>query len=88
MTREDIQKLTDDYAKTLTSRKQASAPDRTPEFGQAERMEASFNDIKRLTVRHSVADSIKIFVLKRNMEAQKRKEKAKENNNTSSPFWY
>ncbi len=87
MNNSDIQAITDAYAKTLNTRKQpATATD--SDFGQAERTEAAFNDIKRLTVRHSVADSIKTFLLKRNMEAQKKKEKAKENNNTSSPFWY
>jgi hypothetical protein len=89
MTREEIQKLTDDYAKTLKTRNQQPAATATDsDFGQAERTEAAFNDIKRLTVRHSVADSIKTFLLKRNMEAQKKKEKAKQTDNTSMPFWY
>jgi hypothetical protein len=89
MTREEIQQITDAYAKQLKTRKQQPAATATDsDFGQSERTEAAFNDIKRLTVRHSVADSIKSFVLKRNMEAQKKKEKAKENNQTSSPFWY
>ncbi len=88
MNNSDIQAITDAYAKTLNTRKQPAATATDSDFGQAERTEAAFNDIKRLTVRHSVADSIKIFVLKRNMEAQKKKEKEKENNQTSSPFWY
>jgi hypothetical protein len=80
-----VQRLTDEHAKTLTEHK-AKPTDK--DFGQAERMEASFSDLRRLTVRHSVADSIKKFVLKRNMEAQKKKEKAKQTDNTSMPFWY
>jgi hypothetical protein len=89
MTREEIQKLTDDYAKTLKTRNQQPAATATDsDFGQPERTESCFNDLRRLTVRHSVADSIKKFVLKRNMEAQKKKEKAKETDNTSMPFWY
>jgi hypothetical protein len=83
-----IQKITDDYARTLTTRKAKTDETDTNAFGQAERTETAFNDIKRLTVRHSVADSIKRFVLKRNMEAQKKKEKAKQNNMSSSPFWF
>jgi hypothetical protein len=80
--------MTDEHAATLNTRKPSAATATDSDFGQPERMEAAFNDIKRLTVRHSVADSIKIFVLKRNMEAQKKKEKAKQTNNTSMPFWY
>jgi hypothetical protein len=84
----EVQKMTDEHAATLNTRKPSAATATDSDFGQPERMEAAFNDIKRLTVRHSVADSIKIFVLKRNMEAQKKKEKAKQTNNTSMPFWY
>jgi hypothetical protein len=80
--------MTDEHAATLNTRKPSAATATDSDFGQPERMEAAFNDIKRLTVRHSVADSIKIFVLKRNMEAQKKKEKAKQTHNTSMPFWY
>jgi hypothetical protein len=88
MTREMIQKLTDDYAKTLHTRKQPAVTATDSDFGQPERMEASFNDLRRLTITHSIRDNLKSWILKRNNEAQKKKEKSKENNNTSSPFWY
>jgi hypothetical protein len=88
MTREEIQAITDAHAASLKTRNQPAATATDSDFGQAERTEAAFNDIKRLTVRHSVADSIKTFLLKRNMEAQKKKEKAKQTDNTSMPFWY
>ncbi len=58
------------------------------DFNKAAKAESALFDIKRIVARHSVADSIKQFVLKRNMEAQKKKEKAKQNNNVSRPFWY
>ncbi len=87
MTREMIQKLTDDYAKTLKTRKQPAAIPAGESFA-AEKQETAFNDLRRLTVRHSVKDSIKTFLLKRNMEAQKKKEKQKQNSNVSRPFWY
>jgi hypothetical protein len=94
MTREEIQKLTDDYAKTLHTRKQPAATATDSDFGQAERTEAAFNDIKRLTVRHSVQSSIKQFLTSRNESIRKQKEKQKEkekviqNNHVSHPFWY
>ncbi len=79
MTREEIQKLTDDFAKSLKTRnKPAGIP--VGESFAAEKQETAFNDLRRLTVVHSVNDSIKQFLLKRNNEAQKKKEKAKQNN--------
>jgi hypothetical protein len=89
MTREEIQKLTDDYAKTLKTRNQQPAATATDsDFGQPERTESCFNDLRRLTITHSIKDNLKTWILKRNMEAQKKKEKAKENSNVSQPFWY
>ncbi len=87
MVREEIQKITDAYAKTLKTRKQPAAIPAGESFA-AEKQETAFNDLRGLTVRHSVKDSIKQFLLKRNNEAQKKKEKAKQNNMSSSPFWY
>jgi hypothetical protein len=87
MTREEIQAITDAHAASLKTRAKSDESN-TNDFGQPERMEASFSDLRRLTVRHSVADTIKLFVLKRNMQAQKKKEKAKQTANVSQPFWY
>jgi hypothetical protein len=87
MTREMIQKLTDDFAKTLKTRKQPAAIPAGESFA-AEKQETAFNDLRILTVKSSVQNSIKQFVLKRNNEAQKKKEKAKQNNMSSSPFWF
>jgi hypothetical protein len=87
----EAQALTDAYAKQLKTRKTMDgATDFADfaEFNKAAKAETALFDIKRFVARHSVADSIKQFVLKRNMEAQKKKEKAKENNNVSRPFWY
>ncbi len=88
MNNSDIQAITDAYAKTLNTRKQPAATATDSDFGQPERMEASFNDLRRLTITHSIRDNLKSWILKRNNEAQKKKEKVKENNQTSSPFWY
>jgi hypothetical protein len=87
MTREMIQKLTDDFAKTLKTRKQPAAIPAGESFA-AEKQETAFNDLRILTVKSSVQNSIKQFVLKRNNEAQKKKEKAKQNKMSSSPFWF
>ncbi len=87
MVREEIQKLTDDYAKTLKTRNKPAAIPAGESF-VAEKQETAFNDLRRLTVVHSVKDSIKQFLLKRNNEAQKKKEKYKQNSNVSRPFWY
>lgn len=63
-------------------------------FNKKAKTEAALNDIRRLTVAHSVADSIKRYVTsrnavtKRNRERQKEKEKTKEKSNVSRPFWY
>jgi hypothetical protein len=95
MTREDIQKLTDDYAKTLNTRKpQPAATATDSDFGQSERTEAAFNDLRRITVIHSVQSSIKQFLTSRNesirkqKEKQKEKEKAMQNPLVSKPFWF
>jgi hypothetical protein len=84
--------MTDEHAATLNTRKPSAATATDYDFGQPERTESCFNDLRRLTVRHSVADSIKQFVLKRNNEAQKKKEKEKQkaaqNPLVSKPFWY
>jgi hypothetical protein len=66
----------------------------TAAFGQPERTETAFNDLRRLTVRHSVRDSIKAYVLSRNesirkqKDKQKEKEKAEQNPLVSKPFWF
>ncbi len=63
-------------------------------FNQKAKEHTAFNDIKRLTLAHSVKDSIKQYLLQRNSvikankEKAKLKEKEKENNNVSRPFWY
>ncbi len=95
MTREEIQKLTDDYAKTLKTRNQQPAATATDsDFGQPERTESCFNDLRRLTVVHSVKDSIKQFLTSRNDSIRKQKDKQKEkekviqNNHVSHPFWF
>jgi hypothetical protein len=89
MTREEIQAITDAYAASLKTRNQQPAATATDsDFGQPERTEAAFNDIRRLTITHSIRDNLKEWILKRNMEAQKKKEKVKENSNVSQPFWY
>jgi hypothetical protein len=92
MTREQIQKLTDDYAATLNTRKPSAATATDSDFGQPERMEASFNDLWRLTITHSIRDNLKSWILKRNNEAQKKKEKEKQkaaqNPMLSKPFWF
>jgi hypothetical protein len=83
----EAQKLTDDFAKSLKTRNKPAAIPAGESFA-AEKQETAFNDLRRLTVVHSVKDSIKQFLLKRNNEAQKKKEKAKQNNMSSSPFWF
>jgi hypothetical protein len=94
MNNSDIQAITDAFAKTLHTRKQPAATATDSDFGQAERTEAAFNDIKRLTVRHSVQDSIKQFLTSRNesirkqKDKQKEKEKAEQNPMVSQPFWF
>ncbi len=63
-------------------------------FNQKAKEHTAFNDIKRLTLVHSVKDSIKQYILQRNSvikankDKAKLKQKAKENNNVSRPFWY
>jgi hypothetical protein len=92
MNNSDIQAITDAYAKTLHTRKQPAATATDSDFGQPERMEASFNDLRRLTITHSIRDNLKSWILKRNNEAQKKKEKEKEkaaqNPMLSKPFWF
>jgi hypothetical protein len=62
-------------------------------FNQKAKEHTAFNDIKRLTVKHNVRDSIREYILKSNAvrkanKAKKQSEKAKENNNVSKPFWF
>ncbi len=88
----EVQKMTDEHAATLNTRKPSAATAADSDFGQPERMEASFNDLRRLTITHSIRDNLKSWILKRNNEAQKKKEKEKEkaiqNPMLSKPFWY
>lgn len=52
--------------------------DNQADFGQPERTETAFNDIKRLTVVHSVKDSIKQFLTQRNSVIKRNKERKAE----------
>ncbi len=95
MTREDIQKLTDDYAKTLNTRKpQPAATATDADFFAPEKAENALFTIKRLVAKAGVQDSIKKYLLQRNSviaankAKQKEKEKQKENKHVSHPNWY
>jgi hypothetical protein len=94
MTREEIQAITDAHAASLKTRNQPAATATDSDFGQPERTESCFNDLRRLTVVHSVKDSIKQFLTSRNDSIRKQKDKQKEkekviqNNHVSHPFWF
>jgi hypothetical protein len=63
-------------------------------FNQKAKEHTAFNDIKRLTLVHSVKESIKKYLLQRNSvikankDKAKLKQKAKENKHVSHPNWY
>jgi hypothetical protein len=63
-------------------------------FNQKAKEKAAFDDIKRLTLVHSVKDSVKTYLLQRNSvikankDKAKLKEKEKENKHVSHPNWY
>jgi hypothetical protein len=73
----EAQKLTDDYAKTLKTRNKPAAIPAGESFA-AEKQETAFNDLRRLTVVHSVKDSIKQYILQRQSTIAANKKKKEE----------
>jgi beta-lactamase class D len=63
-------------------------------FNSKAKQHTAFNDIKRLTLVHSVKDSVKTYLLQRNevikanKDKAKLKQKGKENKHVSHPNWY
>jgi hypothetical protein len=96
--RAEIQTMTDAIAKTFKTRnKKADGVTDFADFADfnlAAKAESALFDIKRLTVVHSVKDSIKKFLLQRNSvtaanRAKKaEKEKQKKDKFVSHPGWF
>lgn len=87
----EIQRITDEHARTLKTRSTtADESDKTEfaAFNKRMRETVAFEQIKTIAATHNVRESTKVYALKRNLEVQKKKEKSKQNNSVSRPFWY
>jgi hypothetical protein len=62
-------------------------------FNQKAKEKTAFDNLRIITAKHNVRDSIREYILKSNAvrkanKAKKQSEKAKENNSVSKPFWF
>jgi hypothetical protein len=62
-------------------------------FNSKAKQHTAFNNLRIITAKHNVRDSIREYILKSNAvrkanKAKKQAEKAKENNSVSKPFWF
>ena len=87
----EVQRITDEHARTLKTRSTTANETENTDFAafnKRMRETVAFEQIKTIAATHNVRESTKIYALKRNLEAQKKKEKSKQNNSVSQPFWY